>query len=107
MLGLSSDTKTGDRTEETAGAGGGAISNSSSLEDFGEHLPLVGPTIPVVSAGWTVCVAATPNDAVDGIVEGAGLIAARIFLVVCLTRNPLADACSRTAAWSSCSDFSK
>ena len=107
MLGLSSDTKTGDRTEETAGAGGGAISNSSSLEDFGERLPLVGTTIPVVSAGWTVCVAATPNDAVDGIVEGAGLIAARIFLVVCLTRNPLAAACSRTAAWSSCSDFSK
>ena len=53
------------------------------------------------------CVAATPNDAVDGIVEGAGLIAALIFLVVCLTRNPRAAACSRTAAWSSCSDFSK
>ena len=107
MLGLSSDTKTGDRTEETAGAGGGAISNSSSLEDFGEHLPLVGTTIPVMSASWTVCVVATPNDAVDGIVEGAGLIAARIFLVVYLPRNPLATAYSRTATWSLCSNFSK
>jgi hypothetical protein len=49
-----------------------------------------------VSAGWTVCVAATPNDVVDEIVEGAGLIAARIFLVVCLTRNPHTAACSHT-----------
>ena len=58
----------------------------------------------IVRAGWTMKsltgVAATPNDAVDGIVEGAGLTAARIFLVVCLTRNPRAAACSRTAAWS-------
>ena len=46
---------------------------------------LLAQTIPIVSAGWIVCVAATPNDAVDGIVEGAGLIAARIFLVVRLT----------------------
>jgi hypothetical protein len=82
------------------------MSNSSSLKNFGEHLLLVGTTISVVSAGWTVCVAATPNDTVDGIVEGAGLIAARIFLVVCLTRNPHAAAYSRTAAWSSCSDLS-
>jgi hypothetical protein len=81
-----------------AGVGGGAISNASSMEDFGERLPLVGIAIPIVSTGWTVCVAATPNDVVDGIVEGAGLIAACIFLVVCLTRNP---------TWSSCSDFSK
>jgi hypothetical protein len=46
------------------------------------------------------------NDAVDGIVEGVELISARIFLVVCLPRNPHATACSHTIAWTSCSDFS-
>ena len=59
-------------------------------------MPLVGTTIPVMSTGWTVCVAVTPNYAVDGVVEGTGLITAHIFLVVCLTRNPIAAACSHT-----------
>jgi hypothetical protein len=35
------NTKTDDRTDETAGVGVGATSNSSSLENFGECPPLV------------------------------------------------------------------
>jgi hypothetical protein len=57
-LGLSTNTKIDDRTDETTSVGGGATSKSSSLQNFCEHLLLVGTTIPVMSAGWTVCVAA-------------------------------------------------